>query len=100
MRSRSLKTQRLMREYIPAAEKFLQDHPVCQWPLGCTRASAVVHHRRGRFGRRLVDQRWWAASCHDHNTLAEDQTGTALDCGWLVPIESTAAYAASLWRMS
>lgn len=96
MRPRSLKRQRLMSVYVPRARAFVQENPVCQFPLGCDRPSAVVHHTRGKRGLRLLDEAWWKASCHEHNMLAEDDTGAALDCGWLIPVESIAAYAETL----
>lgn len=86
MRARSLKRQREIREFIPHAEQFLDDNPWCQFP-GCAAPSEVVHHSRGRFGRRLLDRRWWKASCHFHNDYAETCTGESLAVGWLVPIE-------------
>lgn len=76
-----------MREYIPQAETFLAEHNGCEFPLGCPKASRVVHHKRGRFGKRLLDKRFWAASCDFHNDYAETNTGAALACGWLIPIE-------------
>lgn len=89
MRSRSLKRQRQIREYIPLAEAFLADNPTCQHPTNhpLPVPSTVVHHQRGRRGLRLLDRDWWAASCALCNAEAEDDTGTSLACGWLVPIE-------------
>jgi hypothetical protein len=88
MRTRSLKRRREIREFIPLAEVFLEENPDCQFPLGCSEPSEVVHHARGRFGRRLLDRTYWRASCNDHNNYAETNTGESLDCGWLVRIES------------
>lgn len=87
MRNRSLELQRAMRAYRRLLNDFIEEHDTCEFPLGCTQPTVVVHHRRGRFGKRLLDQNWWAGSCHEHNQFAEDQTGAALACGWLVPIE-------------
>lgn len=89
MRARSLKLQRAMRVYRGMIDAFLADHPTCEFPLGCVRPAVVAHHRRGRFGRRLLDQQWWAASCNFHNQYAEDHSGESLACGWLVRIEGT-----------
>lgn len=80
-----------MRAYRSLIEAFLTAHPTCQFPLGCQQPAVVIHHRRGRFGRRLLDQAWWAASCHEHNQFAEDRTGEALACGWLVRVEGVDA---------
>lgn len=86
MRARSLKRQRQIREYIPLAEAFLEENTNCQFP-DCELPSEVVHHQRGRFGSRLLDQRFWAASCDEHNNYAETDTGAALACNWLIRIE-------------
>lgn len=87
MRTRSLKRQREMREYVPQARQYVEDNPICQFPLGCDEPATSVQHKRGRFGRRLLDQQWWASSCAFHQDFAEIRTGEALACGWLVPIE-------------
>jgi hypothetical protein len=71
--------------YRPKARAFLEAHPRCQFPLGCGAPSVDVHHRRGREGLRLLDERYWAASCRFHNDYAETRTGAALACGWLLP---------------
>ena len=76
-----------MRLYIPQAMKYLANNETCQYPLGCDQPSVCIHHKRGRFGKRLLDQRYWAASCIEHNDYAETDTGPALACGWLLPIE-------------
>lgn len=85
MRARSKKRAGQMRRYIPRARAFLETHRWCEFPLGCRARSRVVHHRRGREGERLLDERWWAASCHFHNDYAETRTGHSREIGWLLP---------------
>jgi hypothetical protein len=87
VRPRSPRRAEQMALYVPLAKAFLEQNQWCWFP-GCTRRSSEVHHRRGRSGERLLDQRWWAASCHAHNELAETNTGYALSVGWLIEIES------------
>ncbi|HZQ33757.1 MAG TPA: hypothetical protein VFB19_18745 [Mycobacterium sp.] len=89
LRARSPKRAADMRAYGREVEAFLAEpeHATCEFPLGCASRSTAVHHRRGRFGRRLRDQRWWAGTCAFHNAYAEDHTGEALACGWLLRIE-------------
>jgi hypothetical protein len=91
MRARSLKRQQLMRIYVRMVGPFLADNPTCQFPLGCAEDATTVHHKRGRFGTRLIDKQWWAASCNAHNTYAETNTGHSLEIGWLIRIEGRAA---------
>jgi len=78
------------RLYRPRAAAFLEANPACMFPLGCGLAAVDVHHVRGRQGARLLDEAWWAASCRYHNTWAEENTGEALACGWLIRIEGVA----------
>jgi hypothetical protein len=91
MRAVAPKRARELREYRPLRDAFLAEHPWCQFPGGCDRATTELHHRRGRRGLRLLDQAWWAASCAMHNDFAETRTGEALDLGWLVRVEGVAS---------
>lgn len=84
----SVKRRAQEAQYKPLRDAFLEANPWCWFPLGCGRPSTDVHHQRGRFGERLLDQRYWAASCRLHNDYAETKTGDALDLGWLLRIES------------
>lgn len=90
MRTVSKKRARELNAYRTLRVSFLEANPLCEFPLGCGQAATEVQHRRGRRGARLLDVEWWAASCHAHNMFAEESTGAALDCGWLVRIEGAA----------
>lgn len=87
LRAVSVKRAGQMNEYRPLSDAFLAEHRFCQYPDGCGQPATDLHHRRGRFGERLLDQRYWAASCRRHNDEAETNTGHCLDIGWLIPIE-------------
>jgi hypothetical protein len=86
----SAKRAQQMRVYRGLRAVYLADHPYCEFPLGCGAQATEIQHRRGRSGNRLIDVTWWSASCHVHNQWAEEHTGEALACGWLVPIEGVA----------
>jgi hypothetical protein len=90
MRARSLKRAQQMREYGKLVGPFLAGRSQCEFPAGCEARATAVHHRRGRFGLRLLDVDWWAASCDFHNDFAETRTGEALAIGWLIRIEGAA----------
>jgi hypothetical protein len=90
VRAVALKRARQLREYRPLRDAFLEAHPWCQFP-GCANRTEVLHHKRGRRGLRLLDERWWAASCDFHNDFAETRTGESLELGWLIHIEGGAA---------
>lgn len=86
LRPVSDKRRRENATYRTRRDDYLQQHPVCEFPLGCNQRATEVHHKRGRFGGRLLDEAFWAASCREHNTFAEIRTGEALAIGWLIPI--------------
>jgi len=88
IRGRSRKLQAEMAAYVPEMLAFLAVHDRCEFPAGCNERSQIVHHRKGRNGRRLRDQRFWSAACDPHNEFAETHTGEALEIGWLVRINS------------
>jgi hypothetical protein len=69
---------------------FLEANPWCQFPLGCGKPANTIQHLRGRRGARLLDEKYWAASCLPCNLWAEDNTGEALRIGWLIRIEGAA----------
>lgn len=90
MRRVSKKRAVALRLYMKRRDEFLAERTRCEFPLGCDSQADVLHHRRGRFGGRLLDERYWAGSCSFHNDFAETHTGEALACGWLVRIEGVA----------
>jgi hypothetical protein len=76
-----------LRAAFLAPDPTTGERPRCAFPEGCEAYAVVVHHRRGRFGKRLLDVDWWARSCAYHNDYAETHTGHSLAIGWLIPIE-------------
>jgi hypothetical protein len=82
VRAVSKKRASQLREYKVRRLLFLAEH---RWCMRChLRPTTVLHHRRGRRGLRLLDERWWAASCVPCNDFAETHTGEALTEGWMV----------------
>ena len=59
------------KEYSEQRKVFLEDHPFCEAKIegiGCLGASSQVHHRLGRLGDLLLDQKYWLAVdsvCHE-----------------------------------
>ena len=64
---------------------------VCESPWSCGERATTVHHRRGRRGDLLLDERWWSASCLDCNAIKAEQTHTAeaYACNWKVSPDFT-----------
>lgn len=61
---RSEKLQTEMDKYKPAMIAFLKANPKCQAGLeGCKKESECVHHKAGRVGKKLHDQKDWLAVC-------------------------------------
>ena len=69
----SKKRAKQNREYSVKRKLFLQAHPYCQWWLemrslpesralefGCP-PSNDIHHRAGRIGKLLIEERYWMA---------------------------------------
>lgn len=76
MRAVSPKRAKAEREYAKQRKVFLAgpdgDGRCCQMPDGCGRRATQVHHRRGRVGALLLDERYWSAmcaECHLHITV-------------------------------
>jgi len=67
-----------MREYWKLRKQFLATHRLCQ---ACGKAlSREVHHKRGRYGLRLLDAKFWLAVCwnchadiHEYPKLARER---------------------------
>jgi hypothetical protein len=68
VRARSPKRAAQERVYRERARDFLygtdrdQVRP-CEFPKGCDRIAREVHHRKGRVGPLLLDERFWSALC-------------------------------------
>jgi len=68
VRARSPKRAAQERVYAKRRRVFLfgedGDQPRgCEFPEGCDRLASEVHHRRGRVGGLLLDERFWSALC-------------------------------------
>lgn len=75
------KQAKLNRIYGVAATKFKEDHPVCQVE-GCILAATDVHHKAGRIGEKLLDQRTWLAVCRAHHLQIESNPEWAKKNGY------------------
>lgn len=66
-KSDSLRARALRELYQEVKADVLKKNPVC---LRCPRKSAEVHHRRGRAGTLLIDDRFLSALCFEcHNFI-------------------------------
>ncbi len=75
--SRSLKRSKEEKIYLGKRIIFLSKYPMCQAhiPGVCTNVSCTVHHKAGRIGDLLCDERYWLACCMScHNFIERNVT--------------------------
>jgi hypothetical protein len=72
-------------EYLKLREKFLLDQPWCEiGARGCTRKARDVHHANHREGKRLLDRKYWWATCRSCHIFIGDNPKIAREKGWLI----------------
>lgn len=60
----SKKRAKAERSYTVLRKEFLETHPECEAKLKvCTVEATQVHHKKGRIGDDLLDERHWLACC-------------------------------------
>lgn len=67
-------------KYRPIRDKFLKDHPVCQYP-GCRSRKVELHHASGRIGDLLFDVRHFRSLCSAHHRECELSPEKAKELG-------------------
>ena len=80
MRRRSPRMVRLMAGYLRQRETFLLANPEC----GVCRVNRAtqIHHRKGRLGALLVDERFWLAVCYPCHGILEANPAWAREQGY------------------
>ena len=82
MRRRSVKREKQEREYSKRRKAFLLLHPHCEAALHCCSGSSqTVHHRRGRIGNLLLDERYWTVCCLECHVWIETNPAEAKELG-------------------
>lgn len=85
------KAKKLRNEYFPALKEWLtrpenQFCAICL-TLGLTPNVATEnHHRRGRAGRLLMDQRFWTPCCRSHREWPHENPRQARELGLLAEV--------------
>lgn len=66
-------------EYKPKMKQFIADNPECQMKTKvCSGSTQCVHHSKGRQStEKLLNVKWWKASCFKCNTWVEMQDAEA-----------------------
>jgi hypothetical protein len=93
LRQRSPKKAADDLKYAQAKVAYINRHPRCQHPDGCTRSLSKghqmdLHHRAGRNGPLLYCARYFATACRQHHDLAKTQISSSRANGWIVDVSS------------
>lgn len=76
IRRRTPKRQAEERVYLKRVREILATNPPC-WVSGCTARAVECHHRCGRRGDLLLDERWWAMVCKSHAYISHNDVPIA-----------------------
>lgn len=73
IRKSSPKRAKENREYLKRRKEFLSlpENLVC-FIEGCNRKATTVEHRAGRSGKKLLEVKYWAPCCTEHNLELEN----------------------------
>lgn len=80
-----------LREYKRQKRAYLKKHPRCE-VHGCRKDGEDIHHKRGRIGRLLSDQRWFMTTCRYHHEKIHRNPGWAREMGYLAEISKWNVY--------
>ena len=67
---RSVKRMAEERLYAKKKKEYLTAHIRCE-VKGCNRVSEDIHHKKGRVGKLLFNEKYFMAVCRDHHTEIE-----------------------------
>jgi len=86
IRKTSKRMATLKREYMKLREKFLLEHPWCEYFLHFKekRPSTEVHHKKGR-GKFMLDVSTWMAVCSEAHFLIHSNTKDSYKMCWMLP---------------
>ena len=73
---RSVKRMAEDRLYLKKRKEYLMSHANCE-VKGCTYSSGEIHHRKGRIGKLLYDEKYFLAVCSVHHRIIEDNPNWA-----------------------
>ncbi len=67
--------------YLKKKKEYLTAHIRCEVE-GCNRVSESLHHKKGRVGKNLYDERFFMAVCNEHHRKIEDFPDWAIENGY------------------
>jgi hypothetical protein len=78
---RSVKRMAEERLFAKKKKEYLTAHIRCE-VKGCNRVSEDIHHKKGRVGKLLYDERFFLAVCRNHHTEIETNPDAAKQNGY------------------
>lgn len=72
IRGLSEKRQQQYKQWPAVRDRYLADHPFCEWP-GCPKRAIDVHHTEGKEGERLLDPTKLKALCRRHHRWCKEK---------------------------
>jgi hypothetical protein len=67
--------------YLKKKKEYLTKNIRCE-VKGCNRVSEDVHHKKGRVGKLLYDEKYFLAVCREHHTEIESHPELAIKNGY------------------
>lgn len=62
--------------YREKRDEYFKTHQVCEFP-GCRSRRITLHHKRGRIGKMLYDERYFCSLCGPHHTWVNEHNEEA-----------------------
>jgi hypothetical protein len=78
---KSVKRMAEERLYLKKKKEYLTAHIRCE-VKGCNKVGEQLHHRKGRIGKLLYDERYFMAVCNEHHRIIEDNPELAIKNGY------------------
>jgi hypothetical protein len=78
---RSVKRAAEEKLYLKKKKEYLTAHIRCE-VKGCNRVSEDVHHKKGRVGKLLYNEKYFMAVCRNHHTEIEINVDWAIKNGY------------------
>lgn len=66
--------------YRKKRDEYFKEHQVCEYP-GCHNKKITLHHKRGKIGKLLTDERYFCSLCLKHHIEVNENPDEALKMG-------------------
>jgi hypothetical protein len=69
-----------LKEYRKVRDVYMDEHTICEHPE-CSSPSTELHHKKGRVGQLLTNNKYFCALCHSHHEWVEKNPILAKELG-------------------